>query len=90
MPNFLVGAALAAGRPLPDPGWRYVRQPLGLIPSARFRAGRPGGAPEFTCAFYDRGRCTIWQWRPGECSAINCRSENPRAGRAHLRVRKRP
>ena len=72
VPGFLVGAWLERGGRLPADEWRYRRQPLGLIPSARFRADRDRNV----CAFYDRGRCGIWAYRPGECSAYSCAGEN--------------
>lgn len=56
---------------------RYVFQPIGLIPIAEFRA-RCESTPDenrdesHLCSFYDRGKCSIWNFRPGECSFYFC------------------
>ena len=83
VPNFLVGAALETGRPLPAAAERFRRQPLGLIPTAQFRSARDGAGTPDRCAFFERGACGIWAFRPGECSAYTCVTENhDLAGRA--------
>jgi hypothetical protein len=77
--NFLLGAMLSAGRGLPEAGADFSYQPLGLVPSASFRA-RHAATPEFErgedllCAFYDRAsrQCAVWSARPGECSTYLC------------------
>ncbi|HMN69628.1 MAG TPA: hypothetical protein PKC28_13890 [Bdellovibrionales bacterium] len=73
VPNYLVGGWLETGGALslrPHGFWNA----LGFVPSAVYRAVHGAGAPsvEMACGFYDRGRCSLWAFRPGECSAYFC------------------
>ncbi len=75
IPNYLVGAMLAAGVALPNVGEHHW-QPLGLIPAGSFRE-RHSRTPEglrgsdLFCSFFDGG-CSIYKFRPGECRNYFC------------------
>lgn len=75
--NFLCGAWLEAGIPLVERFDRYALRPLGLIPLHAFRV-KCDSVPdeqrtaEHLCSFYAEGRCSIWNFRPGECSTYFC------------------
>ena len=83
VPNVLLGAALAAGVTLPKSPERFALQPIGLVPTARFRrardhrGARTADHVDQLCAFFVDGRCAIWDFRPGECSSYHCAGEDP-------------
>lgn len=76
--NFLIGAILEENANFLMDG-PHLWQPLGLIPSHEFRA-KHARTPAFergadlACQFFDLGAraCTIWRFRPGECSTYFC------------------
>jgi len=83
--NFLCGAMLEAGiSPFVD-SQRVSLQPLGLIPTRDFRdrcEKTPDALRDKThlCAFYQRDtrQCSVWKFRPGECSFYFCKSNTRR------------
>lgn len=89
--NFLLGAWLEGGGDLNKfyNAEAISLQPLGMIAAASFRKRHLELAQEsrgkyLTCTFFDRtqNQCSIWSYRPGECSTYLCSAENP--GRTKL------
>jgi len=74
VPNFLLGAAGLDGFEFSDSS-RLT--PMGLIPAPGIRARRE----DLLCEFFEEGRCRIWEFRPGECSAYFC---EPKVGQQDL------
>lgn len=78
VPNYLLGAVLAAGGELPEPG-EHQYQPLGLIPGRAYRERHQQTPAElrnetFLCRFFDKAtrRCSIYRLRPSECRHYYC------------------
>lgn len=76
--NFLVGALIEANPKFLFTG-PHLWQPLGLIPSHEFRARHAATSlavrgEDLVCQFFDKDTrgCTIWEFRPGECSTYFC------------------
>jgi hypothetical protein len=82
--NFYIGAMLEAGEsPFRDLGRKGGFQPIGLIPTRAFREELTALPEEKrrsaqACAFYDleKRACSIWNYRPAECSFYFC-TEDP-------------
>lgn len=81
--NFLCGAMLEEGITPFRSVTKFTAQPLGLIPSAAFRESCDSVPDQerglhHACAFYDvdQRACSVWKFRPGECSLYFCDS-NP-------------
>jgi hypothetical protein len=80
---------LESGIALPAIDPRKVQlQAIGIVPTPAFRA-QVEATPdekrgeEHLCTFYDKTsrRCSIWEFRPGECSLYYCGSDPKRAVR---------
>lgn len=50
--------------------------PIGAIPTLDYRRKYSGGVKE-ACGFFADGRCSLWRYRPGECSTYFCEAERP-------------
>jgi Fe-S-cluster containining protein len=74
IPNYLLGAILAAGNELPSAGEHHY-QPLGLIPGRSFRerhAQNEVHGTDLFCQFFINGKCSIYKFRPSECRNYFC------------------
>jgi hypothetical protein len=76
IPNFLLGGWLESLTVLPQHK-SLCFQPLGAMPTPEYRekhrvAGNKDQALDLLCSFYVDGRCSIWNFRPGECSTYFC------------------
>lgn len=64
-------------------------QPLGALATAKYRTSHLAAKDrdlnlDLLCSFYKNGRCSIWEYRPGECSTYFCDSGMTSAPRQEL------
>ncbi len=78
VPIFLLGGWLVERNELPEIKNVYFA-PIGAIASPAYRARfeEDGGVKQL-CGFFSEGSCTIWRFRPSECSTYFCESERPK------------
>ncbi len=78
VPNFLLGGFFQSQGAAELPKIKnLVFQPLGAIATLEYRARHDKvsdkeNAEDLLCGFYKEGQCTIWNFRPGECSTYFC------------------
>lgn len=76
VPNFLLGGWLENALVLPEIENVYFT-PIGAVATPEYRARHVASAEpgvELLCGFFDRTSrsCTMWNFRPGECSTYFC------------------
>jgi len=91
VPNFLLGAWLAAAAELPEiPHVRF--HPAGAVATLEYRAAHASVSEpgvDLLCGFFDREKrtCRLWAYRPGECSNYFCDDLRLSEARQNLRQR---